>query len=123
MAIEKERLFERARKRWPLAVHVTPTNGSPPFAAKPCLVEVYQAIEAACEPTGERTDEDEWTGLANWSFHQALWAVAERSVSERLVYRDEVSFEMFDARMRTNLLDDCWIAERQQYEDSPVRFH
>ena len=104
-------------------MRVLPTNGFPSFASKSNLYDVYRAIEAACEPKGEWTAEDEWTGLANWSFHQALWLLAEQSTAERIVYRDEVSFEMFDARMRANLLDDGWIAERQKYEDRPLRFH
>lgn len=123
MAVEKIRLFEFARERWPLTMRVLPTNGFPSFASKSNLYDVYRAIEAACEPKGEWTAEDEWTGLANWSFHQALWLLAEQSTAERIVYRDEVSFEMFDARMRANLLDDGWIAERQKYEDRPLRFH
>lgn len=123
MAIEKRKLFERTRERWPLIVRVVPTDGVPCFEAEPSLVEVYRAIEAYCEPTGERTAEDEWTGLANWSFHQALSAVAERSASERYIHREEVTFEMFDERMRSNLSDDCWIAERKEYEENPSRFH
>ena len=123
MAIEKRKLFERARDRWPSVVRVVPTDGVPRFNAEPSLVEVYRAIEEACEPPGEWTSEDEWTGLANWSFHQALWALAEQSSSERAIDREDVTFEMFDERMRSNLSDDCWAAERLEYEESPSRFH
>lgn len=121
MAVEKIRLFESAQERWPLTVRVLPTNGFPTFTSKPSLYDVYRAIEEACSPEGEWTAEDEWTGLANWSFHQAIWSLAGQSNAERIVHREEVAFEMFDARMRANLLDDCWIAERQEYEDSPIR--
>lgn len=54
--------------------------------------------------------------------HQALWALAERS-GERQLGRDEVNFEMFDERMRDNLSQECWDAERLEYEESPSRFH
>jgi hypothetical protein len=54
---------------------------------------------------------------------QALWAVADQLTGERDLDRDEVTFEMFDERMRSNLADDCWVAERHQYEESPLRFH
>lgn len=123
MAVEKRRLFERAKERWPRFMRVVPTNGFPSFVVEPCLVVLHEGIQAACDPKGEWTEEDEWKGLANWSFHQALCAIAERSVAERSLDREEVTFEMFDERMRSNLLDECWLAERGQYEESPLRFH
>lgn len=122
MAIEKARLLERTRKRWPLTIRVVPKDGVPCFEAEPCLNEVYQAIEASCEPAGEWTAEDNWVHVANWSFHQALWGLAERS-GERNLSRSEVTFEMFDHCMRENLSDGCWDAERLEYEESPSLFH
>ena len=124
MAIEKWKLFDLARKRWPLSIHVVPRDGTPNFEAEPGLVAIYEAVEASHQSTGDWTPQDEWQGLANWSFHQALWKLAERSASERDIARDEVTFQMFDEEMRSNLWgDDCWIAERQEYEESPSRFH
>lgn len=123
MAIEKSKLYERTRRRWPSAFRVIPAHGVPGFESEPNLLEVYQAIEAGCQPAGERAAEDEWTGLANWSFHQALWGLAKESVCERDIRREEVTFEMFDTRMRDNLSLDCWAAERGDYDDSPSRFH
>ena len=123
MAIERTRLFEEAKARWPTRMRVFPTDGVPPFAAVPSLVDVYNDIQASCDPEGDWTDEDDWTGLANWSFHQALWAVAEQTTTERYVDRDEVAFERFDECMRSNLSADCWVAERRLYEESPLRFH
>ena len=123
MAIEKTKLFERTRERWPLTIRVTPADGLPCFEAEPSLVEVYRTVEASCEPAGEWTREDEWTKLANWSFHQALWELAERSDSGRHIQREEVAFEMFDEWMRSNLSDDCWSAERHEYNESPSRLH
>jgi hypothetical protein len=122
MIIEKSKLFEQARDRWPLRVRVFPTNGFPPFDSEPRLVDVHRDIQASCDPNGEWTEEDEWTGLANWSFHQAFWSVADQSIEERYVDRDEVTFELFDERMRSNLLADCWEAERKAYDESPLRF-
>jgi hypothetical protein len=122
MAIDKAKLFERTRERWPLTVRVRPTNGVPPFDTQPCLVDVHGVIEASCAPAGEWTAEDEWIALANWSFHQALWALAEGS-GERHLHRDQVTFDMFDECMRSNLSDDCWNAERLEYKESPSRFH
>ena len=122
MAIEKTKLFEQTRERWPLTVHVLPTNGVPCFEAVPSLVDVYRTIEVSCEPEGEWRAEDEWIGIANWSFHQALWALAESS-SQRHLHREEVTFEMFDKCMRENLSEDCWKVERLEYEESPSLFH
>lgn len=123
MAIDKWKLFERTRGRWPPNVRVVPTAGVPCFKTTPNLVDVYAAIEASCEPKGEWAAEDEWTQLANWSFHQALWALAENSGAEKHINREQVTFEMFDEQMRLNLSDDCWNAERTEYEESPSRFH
>ena len=72
-------------------MRVFPTNGFPPFDAEPSLVDVHSDVQAACDPKGEWTEEDEWTGLANWSFHQALWAVTDQSTVERDIDRDEVT--------------------------------
>src|SRR4051794_4382573 len=106
MAIEKRKLFEQARDRWPLTVNVVPTDGDPRFHAKPSLFDIYSGIEASCEPEGVRTAEDEWTGLANWSFCQAVSALAEGATAERELHREEVTFEMFDEWMCFNLSDD-----------------
>jgi hypothetical protein len=123
MAIERTRLFEEAKARWPTRMRVFPANGGRPFAAVPSLFDVYNDIQASCDPEGDWTDEDEWTGLANWSFHQALCAVAEQTTTERDVDRDEVAFEHFDECMRSNLSADWWVAERRLYDESPLRFH
>jgi hypothetical protein len=122
MAIEKTRLFERTRGRWPLTVHVVPKEGVRCFEATPCLNEVYRTIEASSKPAGEWTAEDNWTHVANWSFHQALWTLAERP-DERHLDRNEVTFDMLDRCIRENLSDDCWDAERLEYEESPSLFH
>ncbi|WP_152414756.1 hypothetical protein [Blastomonas sp. AAP53] len=121
MVIEKAKLFENTRERWPATVYVRPSKGVLCFVAEPSLVDVYEAVEGSCAPSGEWTAEDEWTHLANWSFHQALWALAERS-AERQLHRNDVTFHMFDERMRFNLSDECWNAERIEYEESPSRF-
>jgi hypothetical protein len=123
MPVEKRRLFEQARDRWPRRMRVFPTKGFPRFNAEPSLVDVHNDIQAACDPKSGWTEEDEWTGLANWSFHQALWAVADQSTEERDVDRDDVTFERFDECMRFNLSADCWTAERREYEESSLRFH
>jgi len=122
MAIEKTKLFDGTREQWPLTIRVLPKDGVTRFDSDPCLNDVYRAVQAGCEPAGEWTAEDEWANLANWSFHQALWALAERA-GERHLYRDEVTFEMFDRCMRNNLSDDSWDAERLEYEESPSLFH
>jgi hypothetical protein len=123
MVIAKKALFKRTLERWPSTVRVSPFDGVPGFQAQPSLVDVHEAIEAQCNPGAEWSGEDEWTKLANWSFHQALWALAEGTTSERDLSRDEVTFEMFDDAMRFNLSDDCWTSERAEYDASPTRFH
>lgn len=122
VVIDKWKLFERAREPWPQSVRVVPTERQPGFEAEPKLVAVYRSIEASCDPTGEWTDSDNWTSVANWSFHQALWKLAGQATTETLILRDDVTFEMFDYWMRFNLSDDDWSAQRQEYEDSPSRF-
>ena len=122
MAINKWKLFEEARERWPQRFEITPTDGYPCFSADPDLVAVYRSIEVSCNPTGEWTQSDEWTKLANWSFNQALWQIAEQVPEKLFVLREEVSFDAFDYWMRFNLSDAMWTAERQEYVVSPSRF-
>ena len=121
MVVNKWKLFEEARERWPRRFKVTPTDGSPCFEADPELAAVYQSIEVSCNPTGAWTQRDEWTKLANWSFNQAFWQIAEQVPEERFVLREEVSFDAFDHWMRFNLSDEMWAAERQEYDASPSR--
>lgn len=87
------------------------------------MVAVYRSIEEACDPRGEWTLSDEWTQLANWVFHQALEALANSAETEKIVRREEGTFDLFDEWMRFNLSDECWDEERREYEDSPSRFH
>ena len=122
MVVDKMKLFEDARKRWPCRFRITPTDGTPRFEADPALAAVYQSIEASCNPVGVWTAGDEWRKLANWSFHQALWQVAEHVSEERSVHREEVSFDAFDHWMRFNLSDEMWKQEREAYEASPPHF-
>lgn len=123
MAVDKMKLFESTRDRWPPNFRIAPTDGVPSFNAEPDLLSVYQRIEASCEPIGERTQSDEWAQLANWSFHQSLWALAEDGATERMIRSQDVTFEMFDHWLRFNLADESWAGERREYEDSPSRFH
>jgi hypothetical protein len=123
MIIDKKKLFEDARGRWPESLRVTPKEGVPCFRAEPSLTEVYRSIEASCSPASEWATSDEWCQLANWSFTQALWTLAEQVNSERLILRDEVTFDMFDAIMRSNLSHHEWTAYRKAYEASPSRIH
>jgi hypothetical protein len=123
MAIDKMKLFESTRDRWPSKFHITPTDGVTGFDAEPELVGVYDRIAASCEPLGDYAHDDEWTQLANWAFHQSLWALAKGGATERVVRREDVTFEMFDDWLRSNLADDSWAEERREYEESPSRFH
>jgi DNA-binding GntR family transcriptional regulator len=110
MVINKTKLFESARDRWP------------PIFTERETVAIYQAIEEACEPTGEYTQSDDWTQLANWAFHQALGALAKDERFKEIIHRDEVTFDLFDEWMRFNLSEECWDEERREYEASPSRF-
>jgi DNA-binding GntR family transcriptional regulator len=123
MAIDKMKLFESARDRWPPSFRITPTDGAPCFEAEPELVAVYDRIEKACEPTEQRTQNDEWTQLANWAFHQALWALAKETAAPSVIRREDVTFDLFDQWVRLNLSDESWEEERREYEESPSRFH
>ena len=122
MTINKWKLFEEAKKRWPQSFHITPTDEMPSFEADPALEAIYRSIEDSCNPTGAWTQSDEWTKLANWSFHQALWQLAEQVSEDRLILREEVSFDAFDRWMHFNLSEEIWTSERQEYEASPTRF-
>ena len=112
MAIDKTKLFESTKRRWP-SFTIAPSDG----------VTIYNSIDEACAPTGEWTQSDEWIQLANWAFHQALGALAKAGAAERNVHRDEVTFDLFDEWMRFNLLHECWEEERREYDASPSRFH
>jgi hypothetical protein len=123
MAFDKMKLFESTKNRWPSSFRVTPSDGVPSFEAEPELVAVYNLIEEACEPAEERTHADEWTQLANWAFHQALWVLARHTATESVIHREDVTFEQFDHWIRLNLSDESWVEERREYEDSPSLFH
>jgi hypothetical protein len=81
MAIDKMKLFESTRDRWPTSFRISPNTRMLCFEARPELVAVYDAIGKSCTPTGE------WTQLANWAFRQALRAVAKYVTTERAIRR------------------------------------
>ena len=116
-------MFESTRERWPESFFVHPKDGTPAFDSEPNLVAVHHLIEDSCRPSGEWTQDDEWTHLAIWAFHQALWALAEKATTAKSVSRDDVTFDMFDHFLRSNLSHECWDKERQEYEASPLRIH
>ena len=123
MAIDKWRLFERTRARWPEAFLITPAAGDRCFESEPQLTRTYRDIESACDPGGEWTQDDEWVQLANWAFHQALWKLAEGAERATRIHRKDVTFGMFDECMRSNLSHPSWAEERSEYQESPTRFH
>jgi hypothetical protein len=117
MAIDKMKLFESAQERWPLSFRVASSDGN----NNPNLTDVYRTIEASCDPIGGWTPADNWTQLANWAFHQALFQLAQEADAESDIHRQSVTFARFDHWMRFNLSDDGYTAEREEYESSPLR--
>ena len=72
-------------------------------------------------PLEERlNDADDWTQLAAWAFHQALWELAgsRGGVGEATLRPADVSFEAFDRWMKKNLSDETWANVRKDYDAS-----
>ena len=107
MPIDKVGLFETTKALWPEAVVVRDN----PDATN----DIFRENERTF------TQNDDWQQLALWSFHQALSAHERRALAKGLpsIHPREVTFAEFDTWMRTNLNgDDCWSAERRDYENS-----
>ncbi len=105
MAIDKTALFESTRALWPQTIFT--------FDAQNSLHRIYEANEASYPV------DDNWRQVAIWSFHQALAGLERnaRAQGAATFSPSEISFEIFDEWIRSNLCgDDCWLAERAQWE-------
>ena len=104
--MDKQALLDRVKLLWPDAITLRSRGG------QDALNNIYWPIEARLEDDG-----DEWTQLAAWAFHQALWVLARTKVSAgRAVLRPaDVTLEAFDYWMMTNLSDETWAEARHEY--------
>jgi hypothetical protein len=113
---DKATLFQETQERWPKRISVFQQPGLiPHFETDPSTVDILIEIE---------TDigRDDWKLFAAWSFHQAIWVVCQSAAyhSRRYVLRDWVTIEMFDQKMRSNLLGKEWIPERIIWNKLPM---
>ena len=106
MTIDRIALFENTKSLWPTIVMVSDNPNA--------THEIYRANEDAF------SKDDDWRQLGLWAFHQALAEHEKRALAKGLpLHPREVAFDEFDTRMRANLNgDDCWLAERAEYESS-----
>jgi hypothetical protein len=112
----REEIFNNARQRWPAKIRLLP-DLSPMgnVVTTPCENAIYSDIENAIP------ENDDWAHIAAWSFHQALgefihqhWAQQCHEVETR-----DVTLDMFDRMMTSNLLHESWSAERAVYHALP----
>lgn len=98
-------LFEEAKSFWPLNLKIkifrNEENG---FMCNPSLVDIYREIESHIAPN------EEWKKISTWSFHQALWNLAEISAQagKDAIYARDVNFYDFNRMMLDNLSGSEW---------------
>ena len=104
--VDKRTLLDRVRHLWPDAITLRPDGG------EAALNNIYWPIEAKLEKGG-----DEWTALAAWAFHQALWDHArhQADAGSSIIRPADISLEAFDFWMRKNLSDEAWTNFREEY--------
>jgi hypothetical protein len=112
----KKEVFDAAKRRWPDEFHVLSDRSSDEVVfTTPSEYDVYKHIEAEIE------NEDEWSQLVVWAFHQALSVfIKDRyRLHTRLIRTEDVPFELFNEMLETNLTDDSWCNEREIYDSLP----
>jgi len=113
----KNELFENVRARWPEQFFILSDQSAlPSILTEPSDWTVYKEIEKSVSEEGELLN------LATWSFHQALNKLFRVSWEARssVVRSNDVSFQLFDAQMLSNLSDSSWAIERAIYSRMPV---
>ncbi|WP_425993749.1 hypothetical protein [Caulobacter sp. DWR1-3-2b1] len=112
----RNELFENVRARWPEELLILNEQiALPAILTEPSDWTVYKSIEKSISSEGE------WINLAAWAFHQALNTLLHRSWEARsgVVRSNDVSFQLFDVKMKSNLADSSWAAERAIYSRMP----
>lgn len=103
-------LFRSVRSLWPDVIILANDGQGKENSVIWSVVHLYEAIE-------QNVEHDDWLTLGAWSFHQALSDVARTRLEygATTVHAGDVSFEKFDANMRSNLTDESWVKERKLY--------
>lgn len=112
MTFDRHALFERMRALWPSVIDLSgEVFDGRRVSGLQVLNELYRAIEASTPAN------DYWREIGAWAFHQALWSSAKDRPPEATtpVQPSAVTFNAFDQKMRLNLADPCWAAERDIY--------
>jgi hypothetical protein len=112
MSINKLELFEHVRSLWPQQINLGGMIvNNKHITGLQILNELYYEIEASFDIN------DHWHQLAIWAFHQALWVYSEGRLNtgESTVHTADITFEIFDQKMRENLEDESWAKERAEY--------
>lgn len=120
MFSSREVLFRDANQRWPDRIdleQVLSPNGN--IVSDPPDHEIYREIEKCIG------SESDWSQLAAWSFHQALGNLIRLKHSQGCLHvlTKDVTFEMFDEMMLSNLEHETWASEREIYTALPTRLN
>ena len=117
MAIDKLKLFEETRAYWPSVVELCGTD------AKERRCSLKRALYEIWRPLDDNPPQDnEWSKLAVWAYHQATWSLANNLASddEGEIYLRAITFAAFDHWMLTNLRGHAsWAPELAEYLSSP----
>ena len=106
MTIDKAALFENTKALWPATISIADPNAT---------YKIYRANEES------HSVDDDWQQVAMWAYHQAVSQLEKRAAVEGLlaIQPHEIDFAEFDKWMRSNLWgDDCWLAERAEWEST-----
>lgn len=116
MFSSKKEIFDSTKRRWPEQFRVLSDRSSAEIVyTTPSEYDTYKNIEA------EIGEDDEWSRLTAWAFHQALSVfIKDRyRLQERLIRTEDVPFKLFNEMLESNLTDESWRDEREIYDSLP----
>lgn len=98
-------LFENIKKYWPNSVILNEDTFD-------TLNSIYWKLESKIDQTSEH-----WLNVSSWAFHQAIWIYAEQQIDsdKKLIKVSEIPVSLFNEQMLSNLEDESWVDERQEY--------
>lgn len=114
----KRELYESAREKWPSSFRIVLSKSTGEnIVTDPSDYDVYRRIE---DSLGEK---DDWVRISAWAFYQALGEIIKQCFHEKklLLLSRMISFELFDRKLKANLLDASWWEERAIYDALPER--
>lgn len=98
-------LYENIKKYWSSSVLLNEDTFE-------TLNSIYWELESKIDQ-----DSEHWLNVSSWAFHQTVWIYAKLQIDsgKKVIKVSEIPISLFNEQMLSNLEDESWIEEHQEY--------